>query len=76
MFVTNYYDDDGDDDNDNYNYFYHCQRFPKLHGADPALLYKANRVQFTFETFSANSFYNNSERKIKHLQSVIFVKTV
>ena len=73
MFVT-YYDDDGDDDYDNYNYFYYCQRFPKLDGADPALLYR--QTQALLRQMGCNSFYNNSERKIKHLQSFIFVETV
>ena len=65
MFVT-YYDDDGDDDYDNYNYFYYCQRFPKLDGADPALLYR--QTQALLRQMGCNSL-------LKHFQLILFIIT-
>lgn len=65
MFVT-YYNDDGDDDNDNYNYFYYCQRFPKLDGADPALLYR--QTQALSSQMGCNSL-------LKQFQLILFIIT-
>lgn len=65
MFVT-YYNDDGDDDNDNYNYFYYCQRFPKLDGADLALLYR--QTQALWRQMGCNSL-------LKHFQLILFIIT-